>query len=156
MKELYKELGVDAETMAKYRMGRNFDKEKFKKQIIDFVKSESKSGKIPTYKEIQRTFHCLPKLYFPGGIREMAALAGISYARKFAAKTSEEKETIRCEVIEYTKRNLHKGYYPGDRDFRKDLRIAPLNYFSSIKEIYQKAGYNKPTKKTWKNSGGLT
>jgi hypothetical protein len=60
---------------------------------------------------------------------------------------------IRRKIIEYTKKKLQKGYQPTYRDFRKDLLVGPLNYFNSIEEIYQKAGYNGPIKKTWKNSG---
>lgn len=137
---IYKKLNINPELISNYRMSRNFDKKKFKKRIIDFVKEEIKKGRFPTYKEIQRKFNCLPKLYFVGGIREIAKLAGIKYNRKFAIKTPREKDLIRQKIIKYTKEKLQKGYRPGYRDFRKDLLIGPFNYFNSIKEIYQKAG----------------
>jgi len=94
-KEIYKELGPDPELIPNYRMSRNFDKEKFNQRIITFVKEEIKKGHFPTYKEIQREFRCLVKLYFPGGIREIAKLAGIKYNRKSATKTPEEREAIK-------------------------------------------------------------
>lgn len=157
MRELYKEFNIDVETIPNYRMSRNFDKEKFKRRIIDFVKSENKEkGKIPTYKEIQREFRCLPKIYFRGGIREMARLAGIKYSRKFATKTPEERKLMRYKIIQYVKRKLRKGYYPGHRDLQKELFVAPLNYFDSIEEIYQKAGHEGYVKRTWKNSNHST
>jgi transcriptional regulator with AAA-type ATPase domain len=94
-------------------MSRNFDKEKFKEKIISFVKEENKKGHFPTYKEIQRRFRCLVKLHFPGGIREIAKLAGIKYNRKFAAKTPEERESIREKIIKYAIQKLRNGFYPG-------------------------------------------
>jgi len=148
---IYKRLNIDPESLPNYRMSRNFNKEKFKKRIIDFVKEEIKKGHFPIYKEIQRKFNCLPRLYFPGGIKEIAKLSGIKYNRKFANKTPEEKKLIRQKIIQYTKRKLQRGYYPGYRDFREDLSVSPLNYFSSIEEIYQKVGCSNPIKKTWKN-----
>ena len=138
---IYKKLNINPELISNYRMSRNFDKEKFKRRIITFVKEENKKGHFPIYKEIQRKFRCLPKLFFSGGIREIAKLAGIKYYRKFASKTLGEKELIRQKIIDYTKKKVRKGYHPGYRDFRKDLLVGPLNYFRCIKEIYQKAGY---------------
>jgi hypothetical protein len=108
------------------------------------VKEEIKKGHFPTHKEIQRKFRCLVKLYFPGGIK---------YIRKFANKTPKEKELIKQRIIKYTKEKVQKGYYPGYRDFRKDLLVGPLNYFNSIENIYREAGYTGPIKNTWKNSG---
>ena len=151
-KEIYKELGLDPELIPNYRMSRNFNKEKFKERIISFVKKENKERHLPTYKEIQRKFRCLPKLYFSGGIREIAKLARIKYNRKFANKTPEEKELIKQKIIKYTKKKFRERYFPGYRDFRKDLLVEPLNYFNSIEEIYRNAGYNGPIKKSWKNS----
>lgn len=153
--QIYTELGLDPELIPNYRMSRKFNKEKFREKIIAFVKEEIKKGHFPTHKEIQRRFRCLVKLHFPGGIREIAQLAGIKYNRKFANKTLEEKEIIKQKIIEYTKKKLQKRYYPSYQDFRKDLLIGPLNYFNSIEEIYQKAGYNGLTKNTWKNSGKI-
>ncbi len=149
--EIYKKLKIDPELIPNYRMSRNFDKEKFKKRVISFVKEENKRRHFPTYKEIQRKFNCLPRLFFPGGVREIAKLSGIKYNRKFASKTPEEKEFIKQKIIEYTKEKLQKGYYPGYQDFRKDFLIGPLNYFNTIEEIYRKAGHFGSIKKTWKN-----
>jgi len=150
---MYKQLNIDPELISNYRMSRNFDKEKFKKRIIDFVKEEIKKGHFPTYKEIQRKFSCLPKLFFPGGIREIAKLSGINYNRKFATKTPEEKELIRQKIIKYAIKKLRKGFYPGYRDVEPKFHINFQYYFKNPKELYQKAGYAGTTKKTWKNSG---
>ena len=154
-REIYKQLNMDPELISNYRMSRNFDKEKFKKRIITFVKEEIKKGHFPTHKEIQRKFRCLIKLHFPGGIREMAKLAGIKYNRKFASKTPEEKELIRQKIIGYAIQKLRNGFYPGYRDVESKFRINFQYYFNNPEELYQKAGYNGSVKKTWKNSGKL-
>jgi SOS-response transcriptional repressor LexA len=153
MREIYKTLGIDAELLPNYRMSRRFDKKKFKKLIIKFVKEENKRGHFPTYKEIQKKFNCLPKLYFPGGIREIARLARIKYSRKFANKTLEEKELIKQKIIQYFAEKIKNGYYPTYRDIRSIFHTDLRYYFKNINEIYQKAGYNGALKKTWKNSG---
>jgi len=154
-KQIYEELGLDPELISNYRMSRNFDKEKFKKKIITFVREEIKKGYFPTHKEIQRKFRCLVKLHFPGGIREIANLAGIKYNRKFATKTLEEREIIRQKIIYYFKKELQNGYFPTHWDIRSYFHIDPRFYFKNINEIYHKAGYNSPVKKTWKNSGKI-
>lgn len=151
--EIYKKLNLDPELIPNYRMSRNFDKEKFKKRIIAFVKEENKKEDLPTYKEIQRKFNCLPKLFFPGGIREITKLARIKYNRKFASKTPEEKELIRQKIIEYTIKKLQKGFYPGYLDIESKFHINFRYYFKNPEELYQKAGHTKPVKKTWKNFG---
>ena len=152
-KEIYKELGLNPELISNYRMSRNFDKEKFKKRIITFVKEENKKGHFPTYKEIQRKFRCLPKLYFPGGIREIVKLAGLKYNRKFANKTPEEKKSIRQKIIKYFAEKLKNKYYPGYCEIRSLFHTDLRYYFKNIDEIYQQAGYTGPVKNTWKNSG---
>jgi hypothetical protein len=134
-------------------MSRRFNKEKFKQRIISFVKTENEKGHFPTYKEIQRKFNCLPKLYFPGGIREIAKLAGIKYNRKFANKTPDEKELIKQKIIQYFAEKLKNGYYPGYQDIRAIFHTDLRYYFKNIDEIYRKAGYNGLIKKTWKNFG---
>jgi len=152
-KQIYEEIGLNPELIPNYRMSRNFNKGKFKKRIIAFVKEENKKGRFLTYKEIQRKFRCLPKLFFLGGIREIAELAGIKYNRKFATKTPEEKELIRQKVLKYTVQKLRNGFYPGYRDIESKFHINFQYYFRNPEELYQKAGYNNPVKKTWKNSG---
>jgi hypothetical protein len=152
IKEIYKELDLNPELLPRYRMSRKFDKEKFKKLIIKFVKEENAKGHFPTYKEIQKKFNCLPKLYFPGGIREIAKLAGIKYNRKFANKTLEEKELMKQKIIQYFAEKIKNGYYPTYRDIRSIFHTDLRYYFKNIEKIYQKAGYNGPVKKTWKNS----
>jgi hypothetical protein len=153
MREIYKTLNIDVEMLPNYRMSRRFNKEKFKQRIISFVKTENEKGHFPTYKEIQRKFNCLPKLYFPGGIREIAKLAGIKYNRKFANKTPDEKELIKQKIIKYFAEKLKNGYYPGYQDIRAIFHTDLRYYFKNIDEIYLKAGYNGPIKKTWKNFG---
>jgi hypothetical protein len=152
MREIYKTLNIDVEMLPNYRMSRRFNKEKFKQRIISFVKTENDKGHFPTYKEIQRRFNCLPKLYFPGGIREIAKLAGIKYNRKFANKTLEEKKLMKQKIIQYFAEKIKNGYYPTYRDIRSIFHTDLRYYFKNIEEIYQKAGYNGPVKKTWKNS----
>jgi len=56
IREIYKRLNIDVELIPNYRMSRNFDKEKFKQRIINFMKEENKKGHFPTYKEIQKKF----------------------------------------------------------------------------------------------------
>ena len=150
-KEIYKKLGLDPELIPNYRMSRNFNKERFKKRIINHVKEENKKGHFPTYKEIQRKFRCLPKPCFPAGIREIAKLAGIKYYRKFATKTPEEREPIRQKIIKYAIQRLKRGFYPGYRDIESNFHINFQYYFKNPEELYQKAGYNGSVKKTWKN-----
>lgn len=148
---IYKKLNIDPESISNYRMSRNFDKEKFKKRIITFIKKENKVRNFPTYKEIQRKFNCLPKLYFPGGIREIAKLSGIKYDRKFATKTPEEREAIRRKIIGYTVRKIRNGFYPGYQDIQSKFRINFQYYFKNPEELYRKAGHFEPVKTTWKN-----
>jgi len=150
---MYKQLNIDPELIPNYRMSRNFDKKKFRQRIINFVKEENKKGRFPTYKEIQREFSCLPKLFFPGGIREIAKLIGIKYNRKFATKTPEEKEAIRQKVIGYAVKKLRIGFYPGYRDIESKFHINFQYYFKNPEELYQRAGFSGIAKKTWKNSG---
>jgi hypothetical protein len=152
-KQIYEEIGLNPELIPNYRMSRNFNKERFKQRIITFVKEENKKGHLPTYKEIQRKFNCLPKLYFPGGIRDIAKLSGIKYNRKFAAKTPEEKELLRQKIIKYAKEKLRSRFYPTYQDVESKFHINFRYYFKNPDELYQKAGYNCPVKKTWKNSG---
>jgi len=153
MRGIYKKLNMDPELIPNYRMSRRFNKRKFKQRIITFVKEEIKKGHFPTHKEIQRKFRCLIKLYFPGGIREIANLSGIKYNRKFANKTPEERRMMKNKILEYVKRKLKSGYYPTYRDIRTGFQIDFRNYFRNINAMYKEAGYNDPVKKTWKNSG---
>jgi hypothetical protein len=153
MKGIYKELNVDTDLLPNYRMSRKFDKGKFKKRIIAFVKEENKRGHFPTHKEIQRKFRCLIKLHFPGGIREIAKLAGVKYNRKFANKTPEERRIMKNKILEYVKRKLESGYYPTYCDIRTGFQIDFRSYFRNINAMYREAGYNSPVKQTWKNSG---
>jgi hypothetical protein len=119
------------------------------------MKEEIGEGHFPTHKEIQRKFRCLVKLHFPGGIREIAKLAGVRYNRKFATKTPEEKELIRQKIIKYAIQRLRNGFYPGYRDVDSEFHINFQYYFRNPEELYQKAGYTGPVKKTWKNSGKI-
>lgn len=109
MAEVYEGLGIAPGEISNFRMGRNFDREQFKERILRFVKEESRKGNRPTYKEIQGRFRCLPKLFFPGGIRQIYKKAGVKYSRRFATKTPEEKERMRGEVIHYVKTKVKKG-----------------------------------------------
>lgn len=137
--EIYKTLKINPIYCSHYRMSRNFNKEEIREQIILFIGKEYGNGHLPTYKEIQKRFNCFPKLYFPGGIREMVNSAGIKYERKFANKTLEEKELIKRKIIEYAKEKNKSGIGVKYRDIRRDLLVGPRNYFRSIKEIREKA-----------------
>ena len=102
-------------------MGGQIDKNILKKRIIEYVVRKHKEGNQPTYKEIQRTFQCLPKPFFPGGIREIYELAGISYASKFATKNLEEKKQIQQKIIAYVKDEANKGTLQLGETFKTSL-----------------------------------
>lgn len=65
MKEVHHSVGADPYGLSHARMGGQIDKEIVKKRIIQYIIKEAKDGNRPTYKEIQRKFQCLPKLFFP-------------------------------------------------------------------------------------------
>lgn len=145
MKDIYQKFNVDISQLPRARMGGNIDKKVMRKRILDFCRKEIKKGHYPTYKEIQKTFGCLPKLFFPWGIREIFKQLNIEYNRKFASKTPEEKEKIKREVINFVRGNSKKGIATSWRDIRNKFHIGVYNYFQSMKDIYEQAG-------TW-NSG---
>jgi hypothetical protein len=140
MKEIYQNFNVDTSRFSRARMGGNIDKKVMRKRILDFCRKKIKKGHYPTYKEIQRTFRCLPKLFFPGGIREIFKQLKIEYNRKFARKTPEEKEKIKRKVINFVRKNYKRGIRTTWRDIRKELDIGVYNYFRSMKDVYEQAG----------------
>jgi hypothetical protein len=121
-------------------MGGNVDKEVMRARILDFIKMEMKSGRNPTYKEIQRKFGCLLTLFFPGGIREIHSCLGLEYNRKFAAKTPEERDKIKSKVIEFIKERHINGQTTTYRDINEKFQLGVTNYFSGMREAYQMAG----------------
>jgi hypothetical protein len=147
MKDLYQAVGVDPYILFHARMGGQIDKNILKKRILEYVRRKSKEGNQPTYREIQRTFQCLPKPFFLGGIREIYESAGIPYARKFATKTSEEKKEMQRKIVNYVKTKAKKGYFPTWRDLQNEFRINILHYFRGMQEIYTTSGVNLPNRK---------
>lgn len=136
MTAIYLKIVVDPYVLTHSRMGGQIDKNVLKERIIDFVRIKNEVNYLPTYKEIQTKFGCLPKLFFAGGIREIYQSAGIPYARKFAAKSPEEKKKIQQEIVNYLKSNAVQGYFPTWRDLENEFGIGLLHYFGSIKDIY--------------------
>jgi len=147
IKDLYQTVGVDPYDLSHARMGGQIDKDLLKKRIIEYMRIKVREGNYPTYKEIQRTFQCLPKPFFPGGIREMYESAGIPYARKFATKTSEEKKAMQQQIINYIKFEVKQGNLPTWRDIQNKFRINILHYFRGIREIYATSGVKLPNRK---------
>ena len=147
MKAIYQRLGVDPYSLPTHRMGGKSDNRILRERILNFVDVEVKMGNYPTYKEIQRRFHCLPKLYFPGGIREIYNLVGVPYNRKFANKTPKEKVEIRKEVIKYVRKESKKEHYPRYDEIKNNFEIGIENYFKGgIREIYDLAGVDLPSR----------
>jgi len=145
MKEIYQRLGVDPYSLPSHRMGGQSDKTILRDRILSFVKEEARKGNYPTYKEIQRRFRCLPKLYFPGGIREMYKIAGVPYDRKFANKTFEEKEKIKKQIVDYVEKSNKGGYYPTHNEIKNKFGVGIENYFKKgVREIYDLARVTLP------------
>lgn len=136
MKDAYLAAGVDPYSLSHARMGGQIDKEILKKRIVSYVRKETKKGNYPTYKEIQRRFQCLPKAFFPGGIREVYELAEVPYARKFATKTPKEKEEMKKKILNYIKTEAQNGYFPTWRDVQNKFKVNILHYFKGMQEIY--------------------
>lgn len=147
MKDVYQAVGVDPYVLSHARMGGQIDKEILKKRIVEYIRRKAKEGNHPTYKEIQRRFQCLPKLFFSGGVREMYESAGISYTRKFATKTSEEKKEMRQEVVNYIRAEAKDGRFPTWRDIQRKFGISILHYFEGMREIYATSGVKLPNRK---------
>jgi len=126
---------------------------RIRKKILKYFVQQIKKGTNPTASSIRERFHISLLTYFPGGIREIVKLAGIKYYRKFASKTPEEKELTKQKIIKYAIQKLRNGFYPGYRDVESKFHINFQHYFKNPEELYQKAGYNGPVKKTHKNSG---
>lgn len=140
MKDLYQRVGVDPYSLSHARMGGQIDKDILKKRIIDYVRRKVGEGNYPTYKEVQRTFQCLPKPFFPSGIREIYESAEIPYARKFATKTPEEKKAIRQQIVDYVRFEAKQGNLPKWRDIQNKFGINILHYFEGMREIYTASG----------------
>ena len=140
MKDVYQAVGVDPYILSHARMGGQIDKDILKKRIIDYVRRKVGEGNYPTYKEVQRTFQCLPKPFFPGGIREIYESAEIPYARKFATKTPEEKKAIQQQIVDYVRFEAKQGNLPKWRDIQNKFGINILNYFEGMREIYTASG----------------
>ena len=147
MKALYQTVGVDPYSLSHARMSGQIDKEILKKRMVSYVKREAKKGNYPTYKEIQRRYRCLLTSFFPEGIRELYKLAGIPYAKKFAAKTPKEKNEMRQKIVNYIKREVQKGSYPTWRDIQNKFRINILHYFRGMREIYKASEVEIPSRK---------
>ncbi|MBU4406562.1 MAG: restriction endonuclease, partial [Candidatus Altiarchaeota archaeon] len=144
-KDVYQRLGVDPYSLPSHRMGGQSDKSILRDRILKFVQEEAKKGSYPTYKEIQGRFRCLPKLYFPGGIREMYKIAGVPYNRKFANKTIWEKEGVRERVIDYLKKSNKVDHPPTYEEIKTKFKIDIISYFKGgIREIYDLAGVRLP------------
>lgn len=136
MKDVYHAAGTDPYSLSHARMGGQIDKEILKKRIVSYVRKEEKKDNYPTYKEIQKRFQCLPKVFFQGGVREMYELAGIPYAKKFATKTPKEKDEMKKKILDYIRTEAQKGYFPTWRDIQNKFKISILHYFKGIREIY--------------------
>jgi hypothetical protein len=147
MKDLYHAVGVDPYSLSHARMGGQIDKEILKKRIVRYIRIKSRESSNPTYKEIQIRFQCLPKRFFPGGIREIYELAGITYIRKFATKTPKEKREIRQKVVNYIKTETKKGHIPTWRDIQSKFKINILHYFRGMQEIYAMSELKLPKRK---------
>jgi len=148
IREVYKSLGINPYLLSHFRMGGNVEKNVMREMILDYFKSEVKKDHYPTYKEIQNKFKCLPKSFFPGGIREIFKLAGLTYKRKFASKTPEEKEEIRKAIIEFVKESSKNGIKPTWRQIKDKFRINIKAYFrNGIAEIYKLANVDLGSRK---------
>ncbi|MBU0532886.1 restriction endonuclease [Candidatus Micrarchaeota archaeon] len=140
MNELYCRICATPNDIPNHRMGGNSNKTHIRERILSYVRSEIAHKRTPTYKEIQKKFHCLPKLYFPGGIREIYRLVGVTYDRTVVSKTPEEKERTRQKILSFIRLNAIKGKRVGWRDINLQLGVGFGNYFRNLKQAYREAG----------------
>lgn len=146
--EIYDKLDIDKSKFAASRMGGNVDKEKMRADILAYIRSEIKNGRKPTYKEIQKKFRCLPKIFFPGGIREIYSELGLRHDIKFSTKTESEKQQIRDKVIQYIKSECKKGNMPKFDEIEEIFKIGIPNYFNGgVVEVYRLANVKLENRK---------
>lgn len=75
-------------------------------------------------------------------------MAGLTYKRKFASKTPEEKEEIRKAIIEFVKESSKNGIKPTWRQIKDKFRINIKAYFrNGIAEIYKLANVDLGSRK---------
>lgn len=117
---------------------------KVRQEIVDYIKECGGQNRYPIAREIQREFKINVFSYFKD-IFEAYKLAGIKYPahkRRMGGRrlTREEKEKIRIKIASFVTRRSKKGLACGYNIIQKELRVAIPSYFSSMEEVYKKAG----------------
>jgi len=113
---------------------RKLEKEAIKKEILNFVKKETKNGNFPTYMKLSVQFKRNPENYFNGGMKEIYQCAGV--------KT--KKEVIEEKILNYVRSSVKNHHFPSYDEINNVLHTNLDTYFTSIVDIYEKAEVSYP------------
>jgi len=122
-------LGVDG-PMEKKKL----EREAIKKEILNFVKKEAKNGNFPTYVKLRVQFKRNPENYFKCGMKEIYQCAGV--------KT--KKEVMREKILDYVRSSTRNHHFPSYEEIDRTLHTNANTYFTSIVDVYEKAGAHYP------------
>ena len=113
---------------------RKLEKEAIKKEILNFVKKETKNGNFPTYMKLSVQFKRNPENYFKCGMKEIYQCAGV--------KT--KKEVMREKILDYVRSSTRNHHFPSYEEIDRTLHTNANTYFTSIVDVYEKAGAHYP------------
>lgn len=129
------------------RLKRIEEKELRKKEVLNYIKKEVAKGYYPGWNNIEDKFHIAIEAYFKDGLKTAYKETGIDLVpnKKWRKSIMDaRKEKTREKIIDYVKNSVKKGFYPTWKDIEEKFNIHYVTYFSSIVEIYKKAGTDYP------------
>jgi len=113
---------------------KKLEKETIKKEILNFVKKEAKNGNFPTYVKLRAQFKRDPENYFKGGMKEIYQCTGV--------KT--KKEAMRERILDCVRSSVGNHHFPSYDEINRTLHTNLDAYFTSITDVYEKAGLRYP------------
>ena len=128
-REKWWKIGVDGPVEKK-----KLEKETIKKEFLNFVEKETKKGNFPTYVKLCAQFRRNPENYFSGGMKEIYKCVGV--------KT--RKEVMKKKVLDFVIDSERNNHFPSYDEINRALHTNLDTYFTSIVDVYEKAGVRYP------------
>jgi hypothetical protein len=125
---------------------KKLEKESIKKEVLNFVKKEAKRGNFPTYVKLRAQFKRDPENYFQGGMHEIYR----------SAQVKNRKEVMKEKILDFVIASGRNHHFPSYDEINRILHTNLGTYFTSIIDVYEKAGIRYPRiikRKTTDESG---
>ncbi len=111
--------------------------EKRKIEVIEYVRNEIKTGRHPSYRELQDKYNIR---YFGINLGTIYSELGIKFLHIPRKRPNGFNEVLKKELIDHVKNEIQNGYYPSRREIEKKFRVHISVLFGNIENLYISAG----------------